>query len=161
MNKRTCQKQNKNSDKFGRRRTFGFPIDISYFESAKYRKGKKNHNDVLEAVHKLNEANGNPLSILIDKEESKIDEEVRKELSLWLQEAMERLPENQEACIYLRFGLDKLSISNKKKLRPTAEVAKIVGISQSTAYRNIQRGLKKLKKDYKANIQEKIKRIKS
>lgn len=163
MKKRVCRKQNKNPDTFGRRGKFGFPIDVAYFENAKYKKGKKNHNEVLEAVHKLNDINGTPFTKLIEKEDTETNEEIKQEIATWLKEAMQRLPKNQEISLYLRFWLDggEPKPKNKNMIRTTQEVANIIGVSQPTAYRNIQDGLKKLKKDFKKNAQPKINKLKS
>ena len=99
-------------------------------------------------------AQGNPQTLLIDEEEAEIKAELKQELATWLQEALQRLPKNQQACITLRFWLDngEPRPKNKNGIRTTAEIAEIVGVHQSTAFRNIQRGLKKLKKDFNSEM---------
>ena len=172
MKTRTCRKQNKDSNKFGKRGTFGFPIDISCFESLKFgttlwydSNGRKinSNNNVLSAIFKMCEAQGNPRSLLIEEEEAEINAQIKQEFATWLLEAIERLPKNEGACVSLRYWLDRSEPKpkNKKGIRTQAEVGEIVGVSQQTADRNIKRGLKNLKKDFKKNLQGKISKLKS
>ena len=107
------------------------------------------------------EENGNPRTILIKKEEEKLTEEMRMLTTTWLHEALKRLPKNQELCIYLRFRFDEVKEYKKlksrkepvlKELRTTQEIADIIGISQATVYRNIESGVKNLKKDFDLHL---------
>lgn len=157
------------TDKFGRRRTFGYPIDISGLENAGFGanpqfddeiQGKHLFsNSLQQAMLKMCLENGTPLTDLVEKEEEEINKVIKAELETWLKEAMNRLPPNQEACVRLRFNLDNDTIN--KTIRTTQEVADLIGISQPTVFRNIKRGLANLKKDFKKNLEPRINRLKS
>lgn len=154
------------SDKFGRSRTFGYPIDIAGLENSSDMAQSSNRqktfiNALVSAVYKMCEENGNPRTILIKKEEEKLTEEMRMLTTTWLHEALKRLPKNQELCIYLRFRFDEVKEYKKlksrkepvlKELRTTQEIADIIGISQATVYRNIESGVKNLKKDFDLHL---------
>jgi len=161
MRKKKC-----NPDSFGKSRTFGYPTDLTVFEND----GGQNKRHLLGPQHdfttvllkallRMGNEQGNPRSILIEREELAIKEEAQKLIASWLVEAMSRLPENQEACIFLRFRFD--SLERPERLRTETEVAEIVGVSQSTVYRNIERGLSNLRKDYDLNLKDRINNIKA
>lgn len=153
-------------DKFGRSRTFGYPIDISGLEnSPAYMRDSHAPlgpngtflNSLMNAIFKVCVDNGNPRTELIAKEEEAENERLHTLTTAWLHEAMRRLPKNQELCIYLRFRFDnskeyktlrKIKEPVLKEFRTTQEIADILGISQATVYRNIKSGIKNLHKDF-------------
>lgn len=160
---------NKNSDSY-RPYRFGIPVDISGLENLGTDKGYNNTATFWFDKHSLTRfiyagmyqksiENGNPETDMIKQEEDDLLEKIELAIGNWLPEAMKRLPPNQEICIHLRFNLDKQSIN--RAVRTTQEVGDIVGISQRTAHRNIERGLKNLRKDFKQNLEPAIKKLKS
>lgn len=158
------------SDMFGRSRSFGYPIDISGLENAgthkslvRGRRGSKSTflDALIAAIFEMCEEKGNPRTILIKKEEEGHAEEIRLLTTTWLHEALKRLPKNQELCIYLRFRFDDVREYKQlknckepvlKELRTTQEIADIIGISQATVYRNIESGVRNLKKDFELHL---------
>ncbi len=101
------------------------------------------------------EQQGTPYTVLADVDTKRFESEVKKIALEWLTGAMERLPKNQEVCIFLRFRLDGFR-PEERPIRTQNEVAEIVGVSQSTVYRNIRAGLKNLRKDYGLNLKSRI-----
>lgn len=155
----------RNPDRTNRYRC-GTPIDISLLESRKpaastFTSSKIRRYDFLDnatfGFFNMCIKQGNPYTILVEKEEEEVREQKQNELKQWFKEAMDRLPKNQAVCIFHRFRLDQEQTEEKVlSLQTTQKVAEIVGISQSTAYRNIQRGIKNLQKDFEIHLKPKL-----
>ena len=154
------KKRKKNPDNFGRRRTFGFPIDIQAVEDKQPGKNIAHHDDVRKAFFNACLSQGTPLSQLLDSE----SQEEKERLLSWLSDALERLQTkapNQYFCIYHRFRFDGSERTRyikrkrkfiKKETKTLREIAIITATSVMTVRTNIQSGLRTLKKDYDKNF---------
>lgn len=148
-------------DRFGRRRTFGCPIDIARLEyqvseGAFHGSNQTFLDSAISSILEMCERNGNPRTDMIRKED-KIEEDRRRNLiSSWLSGAMGRLPKDQETCICLKFRLDMINdsdnVSSDDGLRTEQEIATIVGRTHQTVSRHLIAGMKNLKKDFHINL---------
>lgn len=152
-----------------RRRTrTGYNIDVSALENLSVGTNIRtsgNHSffaDLIRNFFERCDSQGNPRSSIEHRETAVLQDELDGVLKAWLVGALDRLPKNQEACIFLRYRFDLKSSDDSEShtLRTQAEVAEIVGISQTTVHRNILRGIRNLKKDYDVNAATKVKEIK-
>jgi len=154
------------TNKFTQNKRCGYSVDFQWLETLKahpeqlFVPSKTNRflDAVLRKMYELSSAQKDPLAQLIEKEEETEKEKLEAEAKEWLPKAMERLPKNQQICLYFRFGLD--SEAKVSKLRSTNEIAKILGVCQATVYRHIQRGLEHLKKDFNRTFKTYINRDK-
>ena len=152
-------------DKFTHNKRCGYSVDFQWLDRAELNPGDLRTfskaqflGSLFRKLFELSAAQGNPQSKLIDKEEDAAREKFEEEFKVWLPIALGKLPKNQEACLYLRFRFD--TPGPTPNLRSTNEIAKIMGVCQATVYRHIQRGLKRLKKDFNKTFDAYINRNK-
>lgn len=137
-----------------------FLIDISRLEN-EYKTKSHLKSPLHQSALRLFLSQGTPYTKLIETEELEENETI-KQLSLkWLQEALARLPINQNVVLCHRFSLEESGRKKTLKLTPQRTIAKDLGVSQRTVCIQIKQGLSALKKDAKKNLIPKIKRLKS
>ena len=155
----------KNPEKFTHKKRYGYSVDFQWLEQAEInsqdlRTFSKAQflGSLFRKLFEMSIAQGNPLTKLIEKEEEALKEKFDSQFAKWLPKALAKLPKNQEICLYYRFGFD--TQDTRLKLRSTNEIADIMGVCQATVYRHIQRGIRRLKKDFNKTFEEYINRNK-
>jgi DNA-directed RNA polymerase specialized sigma24 family protein len=143
----------------------GYSVDFQWLERSELNSGDlRNFSKVqflgalFRKLYELGVEQGNPRSKMIEKEEASAWDTFEATFQTWLPQALAKLPKNQEICIYYRFRFD--NENEMSNLMSTNEIAKILGVCQATVYRHIQRGLKRLKKDFNKTFNDYIKRNK-